>query len=703
MSEASREISNKASSLRKEKKFDEALLKAKSAANLDPTSANAWWEVALCNDALKNTDAALDALVKTLELSDDFAYGWATYGKVLDKAGKRTEAIEALEKALELDSTERLALIELLKIYEYDQENKQIFINYLIKYEETYGLTVANYINVLGNHYLAEGNNHLAIVCYKRVLDEPNFPYGRHNAGIAYFQLSQILNALDSWAINLKNYPEYEPSATEFGKKTILLREKSEAVKETSRTRLPPSEWYEVYLSPFSLLEFEEDAELDNIEPKMLQGYRKKLLQEIDLEDGKISWMNDLIVDKSRAIGICDELNNEEIFEFHAKVFKYQPLLNFLSKGDISFFLTEPQDDLLEILDELTWNAEFSEWLSPYFAKQFDNVFKKSISNDSIYYAMLGGRLLAIDSQIDLCFESSRSEIDKLILPLREEAKLVEKKKPSFVKIEGIVMNNNLATKIKALPVQFVDLQDEAAEILRNIAIEAYNQYDDSELSKNILELSKQFTFYKSSLQKKLEDDAKAINDIINEQKKDESTLTFGNIKSYIKKDGARHGETYIHVDKVCAVRWGTTIVRENHTTSYKFSMVISDARQAIKLDWAAPSETDKLKELFDKHVSALLTYIFPSLISRIKEQLKSGATVRVGSCKLTQYGVQFETKGWFSNKIHNVSWAKVKANLSNGELQIFSIDNYSDKVEMPLKDTDNAFVLYILANSDER
>jgi tetratricopeptide (TPR) repeat protein len=703
MSEASKELSDKATILRNEKKFDEALLKAKSAANIDPTFANAWWEIALCNNELKNTDAALDAFVKTLELSKDFAYGWAMYGKTLNLAGKKSEAIEALEKALEINDSERNALIELMSIYDFDVENKPKFINYLIKFEESYGLTVPHYINVLGNHYLVEGNNHLAISCYKRVFDKPEFPYGRHNAGLAYSQLSQLLNALDIWAINLQNYPDYEASATEFGKKTLLLREMAEAIREAYRVRLPNTEWHEIYLSPFSLLDFEDDAELDDIEPRVIQTYRKRLLQEIDLEDGKISWMNDLYVDKSRAIGICDELSNESIFSYHAKVFKYKPLLNFLSKGDISFFLTEPLDDLLEILDELSWNDEFADWLTPTFAKQFDNVFKKSVSNEAIYFAMLGGRLLVSDSHIDACFENSRREIDKMLLPLRDEAKSCEKIKPSYEQIKSLVEGNNLAKKLKALPVQFNDLQDEAAKILRSIAIDVNNQYDDSDSSRKILELSKQFTFYKSSMQKKLEEDAKTIDEIINNQRKEESVLNFGKIESYIKKDGVRHGETFIPVDEVEAVRWGATITRENYSTSYKFSMVISGAGEIINLSWSAPSETDKLKELFDKHVGALLTFIFPTLLAKTKEQLSSGETIRVGSSKLTQYGVQFETKGWFSAKSHNVPWAKVKADLTNGMLKICSIDNHSDKIEMPLKDTDNVFVLYILATSDER
>lgn len=707
MSDASKELSDKATTLRLDGKHEEALLAAKAAINLDIDSANAWWEVALSSDLLKKTDAALEAFEKTLELSDEFARGWAYYGKALRGAGRIGDAIDACEKALELDDTEQIALIQLMAIYDGDAENKSKFIEYLITYDENYGLTHPDYINALGNHYLKEGNNHLALSCYKRILYEPDFPYGRHNAGVAYYQLAQLLNALDFWAINLKENPDYEASAEQYGKKLLLLRDRAKSIPEQQRLLLPSSEWYENYLSPFELLEFEIDADLDNIEPRIIQSLRKKLLQEIDLEDGKISWMSDFILDKSRAIAISDELNNPELFNFHSIVFKYKPLLDFLSKGDVTFFLSEPLDDLLAVLEQFDSNTEFSGWLTPYFSKQFDSVFKRSISKTEIYFALLGGRLLVNEEYLEDCFASSRQDIDNLLIPLRAEAKSAETVKPSYEKIKSLVNGAELAKKLKALPVQFNDLQNEAPKIIRSIAIDTINIYDDSEESKKLIELSKIFTFYKSSMQKKLDEDAQDIEEIITNEKKDESNLTFGELVSSIKKDGIRHGDIFIPVDKIETVKWGTTIVNENSKSIFKVSMVVTGDGKKINLGWNAASETDKSKMLFDKHVKALMNYLFPSLLGRIKKRMDAGETIVIGpsniQCKLSKYGVEFKTKGWFGDKIHNVSWSKIKVNLTQGLLQVYSIDNYSDKIELPFKDTDNAFALYILATSDER
>jgi tetratricopeptide (TPR) repeat protein len=124
MSEASNELYDQAKILRLDGRYEEALLKAKGAVNLNPNSANAWWEVALSSNALKKIDAAIEAFEKTVELSEEFAQGWSYYGKALQSAGRKEDAINAFEMALELDDSESTALIQLMQIYYSDEANK---------------------------------------------------------------------------------------------------------------------------------------------------------------------------------------------------------------------------------------------------------------------------------------------------------------------------------------------------------------------------------------------------------------------------------------------------------------------------------------------------------------------------------------------------------------------------------------------------
>ena len=92
-------------------------------------------------------------------------------------------------------------------------------------------------------------------------------------------------------------------------------------------------------------------------------------MQEIDLEDGAISWLPGVSIDKSRAISVCEELNDEDKRAFHWNVFQNKPLLAFLCQGSHEHFLVGEQNsplDIIEILDEE--ENGFREWLSEPFA-----------------------------------------------------------------------------------------------------------------------------------------------------------------------------------------------------------------------------------------------------------------------------------------------------------------------------------------------
>ena len=66
-------------------------------------------------------------------------------------------------------------------------------------------------------------------------------------------------------------------------------------------------------------------------------------LQEIDLEDGAISWLPGVSIDKSRAIGVCEELNDQDKRAFHWHVFQNKPLMAFLCQGSHEHFLVDEE------------------------------------------------------------------------------------------------------------------------------------------------------------------------------------------------------------------------------------------------------------------------------------------------------------------------------------------------------------------------
>ena len=80
-----------------------------------------------------------------------------------------------------------------------------------------------------------------------------------------------------------------------------------------------------------------------------------------------------------------------------------------------------------------------------------------------------------------------------------------------YVKLAHCGLANHVVEVFNLLPVAFRTTQSELVEKIRNLAIECYNQHDDSTGSHAILLLSKKFHFKSADLNARLE---KAFADI---------------------------------------------------------------------------------------------------------------------------------------------------------------------------------------------
>ena len=401
---------------------------------------------------------------------------------------------------------------------------------------------------------------------------------------------------------------------------------------------------------------------------------------------------------------MVDSLNDENQKNYHLIIYQKKFVLNFLSKGDISLFLMEPCDEIEEFVDALKYDDDFEEWFSSIFAKQFDIVFKRVLksNNPDLFRLMVSGRHWVNDANLSNLFSGSYDEISKLLDCLRDAVKTSIDIKPTYQGVSDMLAVSGLQRILLPLPPQFIDLQEEAAKLIRSIAINAINKHKDSAASKDILDLAKTLIPKGSKMTFDLKEDTETINEIIASEKKDESALTIGKVDTSIKKEGVRHDAQFIPAEKVEALCWGASATRGQYSTTYLYSFRFIGSGQTINVSWSGSKEGDKSKELFDKHVNALFSFILPHTESFVKNQLDRGGALMIGGCRLTKANVQFETKGWFSSKSHSVSWNKLKADFSNGELTLCSIDNYSEKVSMPLMTTPNSFILYLLVKNYE-
>lgn len=700
------ELVAKATDQRQRRRPEEALVSALAAVESDPENSDAWWEVALCRIVLKDTRNAIFALEKTVEVSPDSDGAWGKLGTLRLDSGEQKKAKVAFLESLDWNSKNIEALEGMSKVYS-QEDNKTQYEDEASVLEriELLSSLDSRQLNRFGTIHYRTGRHHEAIKYWRLNTAEAAHPSGRFNLGLAYNlqEVSQDADAIDMWRMVLRHWDDYEPAKKSITSLLPRILELAKQVRSQGETVLPKEQWYEHYINPFELLNPSDEMGCDDFDAKTIQKLKKKLLHEIDLEDGAILWLPGIKVDKSRAIGLCDELMNDTKRYFHWLVFSNKPLLNFLSKGSHEHFLVHEYSseiDTIEVIEDA--DSGFQDWLGDLFIPQFNRVLCKAIDvgNLVVLECLLDGRRWVSASDADRCFQNARHAIDRRLQPLRDVNKRADDEKPLLSEVKGLLNHGNLLGIMNLLPSFFEDFQNEAVNQLRGIAISSFNAHGDADQARQIVELAKQFHFRSAGANRQLEDDARQIEKLLQQERKHESKLTFGDKHCEVTKEGVRMGDRFITTTDVSTARWGIMISGERAAPSYDFLMVMgADDGRRITINWKAVSDIKKQEDLFQGLVSATLNYIFPSLIERVEKRLAAGYSITIGPCTVSLHGLAFNTKGWIFTDSHVVPWQRVRHSLNSGEITIYDIGVSKATVSFPLRDTDNAPLLRILIN----
>lgn len=705
MSQEIDDLVKKCVELREAGRLDEAIISARRATSVDPESANAWWQLALAVAEKDGDAAALEYFKQTVELADQYGFGWHRLGNAYKKVEKMDEAVEAWETACEFDEDfewTRYNLIDAYNSRKIDAEKEKLF-NQLVELETQGKLRTYDY-HLLAIAHHNNGNYLNAIPYYKKYLAQRNDEYGYTNLSLSYSsqQVGQELDAADCCHLALIVKPDFEKANNLLANLTPKLEKLKASVNQytSSRPLLSNGNWFENYVSPFEILQIEEDEDTGELEIKEIQKAKKILLQEIELEDGVVEWMPYLKIDKSRAIKLADELTDEKLRYYHQQVYQYKPLLNFLSRGDLTLFLYDEDEVPTGFLSTFAGDENFARWLSEIFSKQYDTLFAAALSskNIDVIKAILDGRRFVTPEFEDKCFTTGVRYSNNLLDDLKAEEDKVEKNKPTIQAIRFVLSNNNLGQILEVLPSAFIEVQSAAAEMLRSITVEIYRHHGDAELAKEVLRLASNFAQKSASFKVRFEKDFAKLNELIEEEKKDESLLTFGDVRFEITKEGVRHGEKFIKATDAETLRWGITITNSSGYKTYEFRIVVGGkGAHTINVNWNSGSDIKKQEGLFQKCVDAIFTYILPGVAEKLRTELSSGKTVYVGGLPITKGGITLKAQGWFSTKEEYCPWRSLSSEIKNGSAVITSSINQKAEATLSLADIDNAWILHIL------
>jgi tetratricopeptide (TPR) repeat protein len=696
------ELISKSREQRSQTRLEEALVSALAAVRLDEGRSDAWWQLALCRLALDDTDKAIVALEKVVDLDTEANIAWTRLGECYLEKNKLSEAKHALLTARELNEDNVSTLEALSQVY-LKENNETQDPDEITVLEQLFSFSSLSngQLNRLGILFYKNNKYHEAIKYWSFEIDEETDPARSFNLGLAFNSevIARPLDAIDVWRMTLFNWPSYEKAKSLLDTNISKVIDVQRAtLAKTNICYLSKDDWYSNYINPFILLNVSGVDSLDDFDSKLIVKLRKTLLQEIELENEHVSWIDGIAINKSRAISIVDELNDNTKRNNHWNVFQDKPLLRFLTNGSLEHFLvTNDTDDRISSLLNLKYDEDYKSWLSPIFARQFGRVLSKAIQNKdcSTIKMLMSGRNWSESADIDEALAGARRAISILIAPLSDLLNRSENER-ARIKIDELtnrVESSGLLPILNLLPNYFEEQQREVVSAVRLIGINAFNNHNDLSISNRAIELSKAFKYAPISLKQRLEDDVKSLAEIDARERKDEVHLTMGKTPLKITREGASHGEKYIAADAVETLRWGILVGIDNGRRYHDFLFEITDAKTDIFLSWRGVTDIDAQQKHFSSLINASLTYLADHIVKNAISKVKRGETVTVGPCKMSITGISFEDKGWFFSDTKTIAWHNANFAIDNGDVIVTDKTNRKARVQFPLRGTDNAFL----------
>jgi tetratricopeptide (TPR) repeat protein len=691
-----------------ERQYEAAVRPLTLATESFPDKEELWQELILAARWSGQHESAVEFCKKAIRHHPRSDWLWRQLGNLLTSCDRLEEAESALSNAQRLNPKAEY----LWRYYAELHEKRNDLAKQIEAWENLLALGTANSNDrfSLGNAYYDHKNFAKALQSYQlSVAIEPRAD-ALFNIGLVFNnpEISQDVDAVDAYRRALLLKPDYERAKEGLEKTRRKLTPLAERARNAASGLVQSDEFFQFYISPFEALQIDELEKVEALDVKIIQRAKKRLLQELDLNDGKVTWLNDYPLDTSRALAMEDELLDEAKLHYHRAVFRNKPLLRFLTRGDIDHFLYSDEYFPSETLELLDTEPAFRVFLSKVFACQYNLVLVRAIEQRllPVVEVLFDGRRWVEPKDEDVCFEGAYKRTAELVETARAKAKERCERKVSLREMEDFLSQYSLPDLFNLLPTAFSSAQRELVEAIRSLAISCFNIHGDSDLSKGILNLCKRFSIRSVELSKCLEEDFKTIERMIAEERKYESRLQFGSDRPFeITKEGVRDGTKFIPADKVIGLRWGITVTGYQGAESFEYFFRvnreptshygISSRDDWIEALWTTgKASEDKQTKHFSGMVNAALNYLGVVVAEKVHKKLAAGQQVVIGPCTLTRQGIAFQTQGIIFKKDRLIPWHEAATDARNGQIVLSSATQNGVSIAMSPRNTENAMLL---------
>lgn len=646
-----------------------------------PDNAAAWSNLGLCHRNLEDWESGLQAYQTATSADPSIVNAWKGLAICAEKLNNHSQRIEACEE-----------LIELLP-------------------DESY------WRNELGRAHLSSGEPSglwralAAFLASSRMDQDPCHP---NNAALAYRKLNKWLDAADAYREALHRKPAYSQSEKGLGEIKTRLENLSAKVRDFAASLPPCKQPYERYLNPFEILAVNGRlAEMPD--GAALRKLKQRVIQQIQLNDGRADWLEGAEIGESRVRQILDDLDDESGKKprWHWVIYECPELNRFLSHGDPLYFafFTAPFAPLplarppyWQMRDKTCGEEDFFAFIHSPFLANFEALLAQALDlNDSeLVQALSSGRLPAVDAfdyfrRANKWMEAKASEIKGYMEGLgTPEGINWWKQTPDPMAWFSVPLANSLPDECKAG-------RTELCRALRSLGIDLHNEHALTDQALKATGVASQL-LVDEGLADQLKKDKAELERILKERKQEEAEAARWNIIVKIRSDEIeinkafiRYNDTKIATESVTGIRFGVFKQYTNGIpthTSYAVEACGAGRSVSIECKRMFRSET-QAQEDFTAILNALSHQIFPTLIIGLAEKIATGkSTQQIGPLLLTKHGAQCETGSLWWKKQHTVPYAALSFSDYGGHVHVSASQPEAIKFSLDRRAVWNAVIV---------
>lgn len=662
-------------------RLDEAQEAYEQCVALNEDHSAAWSNLALCHRNLENWEEAKDAYRTAAELAPTNPNYWQGLALCADKLG---------DKVLRIEATETLA--DLLP-------------------ESSY------WRNEVGRAHFNSGEASgvwRALAAFLESARLDNDPCHPSNAALVYRKLNKWLDAADCYREALHRKSGYAPSEKGMEEIKPRLEKLSARVREFAASLPSCKQPYERYLNPFEILAV--NGRLTEMpDGAALRKLKQRVIQQIQLNDGRVDWLAGAEIGESRVRQILDDLDDATGRKplWHWVIYECPELNRFLSHGDplyFAFFSTPfgppplARPPYWQMRDKSCGEEEFFAFIHQPFLANFETLLAQALdSNDAeLIQALSSGRLPAVDAfdyfrRANKWMDAKASEIKGYMEGLATPEGI------NWWKQTSDTMAWFSVPLVNALPDECKAGRTELGRALRSLGIDLHNGHNLTDQALKVTSVASQL-LVDEALADQLKKDKTELERILKERKQAEAEAARWNVVVKIRSDEIeinkafiRYNDTKIATESVTGIRFGVFKQYTNGIPTHtSYAIEVCSAVRSISIECKRVFRSEaQAQEDFTTILNALSHQIFPTLIIGLAEKIASGkSTQQIGPLLLTKHGVQCETGSLWWKKQHAVPYSSLSFSDYGGHVHVTASRPEGIKFSLDRRAVWNAVIL---------